>query len=221
MAVTEVWVRGSGAARRGPLPLEVVGAVGVAAGPAPFLAAATAARAEPWCVMPRTAASTPRWSSTSRNVVSSSSSRMAGLSASAPAMATRWRCPPDSVCVARYMKGSMLTRRSADDTAAATSLSAMSYLPSPNATSAATVGMTTWWSGFWNTNPVGWSSLMLPELGATRPPSTLSSVDFPQPLGPSSMCREPRLILRFVPLSTVRCSTPLPNCTYRSSTVTA
>mmetsp|Transcript_18703 Transcript_18703/g.55774 ORF Transcript_18703/g.55774 Transcript_18703/m.55774 type:complete len:105 (+) Transcript_18703:720-1034(+) len=92
----------------------------------------------------RTASSTPNWSSTSRNVVSSSSSSTRGSSASDPAIATRCRCPPDSVCVARRMKPDMLTSSSADSTARRTSASGMSYRPSPNATSAATVGMTTW-----------------------------------------------------------------------------
>jgi len=55
--------------------------------------------------------------------------------------------------------------------------SARAHLPSPKATSAATVGITTWWSGFWNTNPVGWSLIKVPIEGATRPPSTFKSVD--------------------------------------------
>ena len=32
----------------------------------------------------------------------------------------------------------------------------------------------------------------VPALGASWPPSARSSVDLPQPLGPSSMCRRPR-----------------------------
>lgn len=51
------------------------------------------------------------------------------------------------------------------------------HLPSPNATSAATVGMTTWWSGFWKTKPVGWSVTIVPLVRFTKPPSTLRSVD--------------------------------------------
>jgi hypothetical protein len=78
------------------------------------------------------------------------------------------------------------------------------HRPRPNATSAATVGMTTWWSGFWNTKPDGPSASMLPPSSGSRPPSTRSSVDLPQPLGPSSMCRLPRCTCRLTPRSTWR-----------------
>lgn len=80
--------------------------------------------------------------------------------------------------------------------AASAGLAAVSHRPRPNATSAATVGITTWWSGFWKTNPDGVSASTLPASGVSRPPSTLNNVDLPQPFGPSSMCREPRCTCR-------------------------
>ena len=45
----------------------------------------------------RTALTTPAWSASSRNVVSSSNNKTSGFSTSAPAMATLCFCPPESV----------------------------------------------------------------------------------------------------------------------------
>mmetsp|Transcript_26852 Transcript_26852/g.43021 ORF Transcript_26852/g.43021 Transcript_26852/m.43021 type:complete len:148 (+) Transcript_26852:404-847(+) len=99
----------------------------------------------------RTACTTPAWSASSRNVVSSSSSSTRGDSTSAPAMATRCFCPPLSVdtCLMIISSPPRFTASSALVTLCMTSSSdRSSRCPRPNATSEPTVGMITWWSGF-------------------------------------------------------------------------
>ena len=75
-------------------------------------------------------------------------------------------------------------------------------LPSPNATSAATVGMTIWWSGFWSTMPSGPSMLTSPDCRCSSRPRMRSTVDLPQPLAPARMCSVPLGIDRLAPRST-------------------
>jgi len=52
--------------------------------------------------------------------------------------------------------------------------------PRPNATSAPAVGITTWWSGFWNTNARGASTRSRPAWGRSMPAHTRKSVDYTQ-----------------------------------------
>mmetsp|Transcript_8329 Transcript_8329/g.27668 ORF Transcript_8329/g.27668 Transcript_8329/m.27668 type:complete len:178 (-) Transcript_8329:409-942(-) len=94
----------------------------------------------------RTASITPRWSSSSKNVVSSSRSNNSGFSTNAPAMATRCFCPPLNVATCRsYASGSVkFTNVNASSTRVRMSLSDSDWFrPKPNATSAPTVGMMT------------------------------------------------------------------------------
>ena len=74
--------------------------------------------------------------------------------------------------------------------------------PSPKATSAPAVGSTTWWSGFWNTNPAGCAVRTSPPVAATNPPAARSSVLLPHPLAPSSMCSVPSATAKWQSLST-------------------
>lgn len=53
------------------------------------------------------------------------------------------------------------------------------HLPKPKATSAPAVGSTTWWSGFWNTNPAGSAVRTKPSSGGSSPPAHRSSVLLP------------------------------------------
>mmetsp|Transcript_16775 Transcript_16775/g.54858 ORF Transcript_16775/g.54858 Transcript_16775/m.54858 type:complete len:145 (-) Transcript_16775:319-753(-) len=100
-------------------------------------------------VAARTAASTADWSAASRKVVSSSSNNTCASSARAPAMATLCFCPPDRDCTCRCSNPSSPTALSAASTLRLTSSVGIGPLrPSPNATSAATVGKMIWWSGF-------------------------------------------------------------------------
>mmetsp|Transcript_23448 Transcript_23448/g.65042 ORF Transcript_23448/g.65042 Transcript_23448/m.65042 type:complete len:108 (+) Transcript_23448:195-518(+) len=103
------------------------------------------------------------------------------------AIATRCFWPPDRFLVGLSANSVMFTAASTSATLLRTSSSLRSYLPRPKATSARTVGMMTWWSGFWKTKAAGWLTLATPPLDSSRPPSVRSRVDFPQPLGPSSM----------------------------------
>mmetsp|Transcript_1579 Transcript_1579/g.6385 ORF Transcript_1579/g.6385 Transcript_1579/m.6385 type:complete len:143 (+) Transcript_1579:245-673(+) len=138
-------------------------------------------------------------------------------------MATRCFCPPDSVETCRVMNssGSRFTAASAARTRAFTSFPLMfGYLQlSENATSLPTVGMMTWWSGFWNTNARGAWTLSRPLHGVTSPAKVRSSVDLPQPLGPRSMNIDPRGTRRLTPWSASvdLGSLGSPYLTYRSS----
>mmetsp|Transcript_9552 Transcript_9552/g.58194 ORF Transcript_9552/g.58194 Transcript_9552/m.58194 type:complete len:103 (-) Transcript_9552:258-566(-) len=92
------------------------------------------------CLM---ASSTLNWSPSSRKVVNSSSRSNSASCASTPAMATLCFCPPDSVSTGAPKKSSMRTFLSACRAAAFICVLSMSLFPSPNATSAATVGRNT------------------------------------------------------------------------------
>mmetsp|Transcript_552 Transcript_552/g.1294 ORF Transcript_552/g.1294 Transcript_552/m.1294 type:complete len:224 (-) Transcript_552:196-867(-) len=173
----------------------------------------------------RTARTTPAWSASSKNVVSSSSSSTRGFSTSAPAMATRCFCPPLSVDTWRCSISSppRFTASSARVTRPCTSASDRSRrCPSPNATSAPTLGMITWWSGFWNTNARGACTRSRPLHGVTSPANDRSRVDLPLPLGPSSMKRVPRGTRRDTPdsASTLVGDPASPYRTYSSSAST-
>ena len=91
----------------------------------------------------------------------------------------------------RMRRGSAPTCRptaaSAASTRVATSLGGSPRRPRPKATSAPADGMTTWWSGFWNTNARGAATLRRPPSGRSKPPQTRSSVDCSN--GPASALR--------------------------------
>ena len=84
-------------------------------------------------------------------------------------------------------------------TRSSTTLDGRSSRPRPNATSAPTVGSTTWWSGFWKTKAAGAEQRATPPETGVRPPSARSRVDLPHPLGPSRMCRVPGGTRRVAP----------------------
>ena len=117
---------------------------------------------------------------------------------------------------------SMPTALSASCTRSPISDGATLRFSGPNATSAATVVVTIWSSGFWNTTPIErralryapasapcassntvWPiSLTVPWSGAANPAIRRASVDLPAPLGPTSAMRSPGPTRKSTPSST-------------------
>ena len=100
--------------------------------------------------MRRRTAARPRTSSAEEG---SSSTSTAGSMASAPAMATRCFCPPESRAGSACAKSPMATRPSSRLTRRAISAGATPRFSGPKATSSSTTLVTIWSSGFWNTSP--------------------------------------------------------------------
>ena len=98
----------------------------------------------------RRMASRPR---TSSDAEGSSSTNRRGSRARAPAMQTRWRCPPERRAGSFSAKSCKATRRSSRSTRAAISSRGRPRFSGPNATSSATTLVTIWSSGFWKTRP--------------------------------------------------------------------
>ena len=137
----------------------------------------------------------------------SSIKRMGVSSASARAMATRWRMPPESsrgylaskpLSPMGPSSPSAISRRRADATP-------RSSRPKPTLSSAVRHGKS---PGSWKTRatffgfgPVTGSPSIriVPESGRTRPPIMPSTVDLPQPLGPSSETNSRGRTVRLTP----------------------
>ena len=129
----------------------------------------------------------------------SSSSRARGFSANAAAMHTRCFCPPDNVERLRYRRCSIPHASSACVTRALISSGRIAVLQSANATSSSTVEVTKLASGSWPTYAKSkrmaedsTSAFKGSSSKATEPSSksivpkrTRSSVDFPEPFGPT------------------------------------
>ena len=126
--------------------------------------------------------------------------------ASTPAMASSCCCPPDSDEVSRMSYPSRPTHASAEETRRRTSSGARPRLRGPNATSSNTTVETSCSVGCWRTKPTRLRTsrrALAPSAGSM--PSTLTaplshrriahrseaSVDFPEPLAPTSDTTRP------------------------------
>ena len=137
--------------------------------------------------------------------VGSSSSTTDGSRASVPARASRWVCPPDSADVGvSGGRSSRPTARSADATTPAMSPRGIRTFSGPNATSRSTDAATTPAPGSCSTSPTAPgrvpgatpSTVTAPVSSpastvSSRPARARSSVDFPEPDGPTSSTRSP------------------------------
>src|SRR5262245_7004257 len=153
----------------------------------------------------------------SRLPVGSSASTMAGRPASARAIATRCRSPPDSCGGRKPARPASPTRASASAASCRRSRAAAPAYSSPSATLSSTVACSAR-KNCWNTNPIrvdrttarsrsassATSSPVTrtrPPLGRSRVPITCSSVDFPDPDGPTTATSSPRCTVKLTPAS--------------------
>ncbi len=136
--------------------------------------------------------------------VGSSRTSADGDAASAPAIATRWRSPPDSVVGARRRRCAMPSASSVSSTRRRIAVSERPRFSSTNAMSCSTSSTTSCASGSWLTNPTtsassrGWwlrverpkattSPLNRPPVACgTRPFAARSSVLLPEPESPTT-----------------------------------
>ena len=155
----------------------------------------------------------------SRLPVGSSASTTRGSLASARAIATRWRWPPDSA-VGRNLARSASPTRSISSVARRRAARAGRPASSAgNSTFSTAVSSSIRWKA-WKTNPTAswrsrararsliWSTRLpasrtSPPDGRSSPPSRCSRVDFPQPLGPMMATVSPAATSRSTP-STAR-----------------
>ncbi len=141
--------------------------------------------------------------------VGSSRSRSSGSSASAEARQTRWSSPPESSAVLRPRRWRAPTESSARSTRGQICAGGVPRFSSPNATSFSTTVITTWSSGSWKTvatvpaRSAGRATRVSRPATTTRPAKVppwkcgtsparaRTSVDLPEPEGPSSAITSP------------------------------
>src|SRR6266851_2863880 len=143
----------------------------------------------------------PKRVKASRALNGSSSSSTAGRATKARAIAARWAMPPDSCCGNASANARRPTRASA--ASASGRRWSRGRLASANSTFSRTLsqGIS---RGSWKTSPTSGrgpatatlSSMTLPELGASRPPTMRNSVLLPQPLVPTMPTISPRSTAR-------------------------
>src|SRR5216684_6224356 len=153
----------------------------------------------------------PKRVKASRALNGSSSSSTAGRATKARAIAARWAMPPDSCCGNASANARRPTRASA--------ASSRGRLASANSTFSRTLsqGIS---RGSWKTSPTSGrgpatatlSSMTLPELGASRPPTMRNSVLLPQPLVPTMPTISPRSTARSMSASAASSSNLLETC---------
>ena len=153
----------------------------------------------------------------SRLPVGSSASTIAGWPATARAIATRCRSPPDS----RVGRACSLWPSPARRSAAAACSRRLARLTPAYSSASATLSSALWCSArknCWNTNPIAVArsaatcrslsaaasrpvTRTVPAVGRSRVPIRCSSVDFPDPDGPAMATSSPAATVKLTPRS--------------------